>query len=128
MKYLFILLFISAGFISYSQNTNKPPVINIDSIKRVLAKEPVKYDTLIAMVTYTNKENQVQEDTCTMYLYAKKSYIFLNFGQFNEKSIVKFSKFKNDYVIYPNWAISKIVRLRNNKSLYKGRIIKFIKL
>ena len=116
------------GVSVFAQKEYKPHLSNIDSLKRVLEKEPVKYDTLLTLVTYTNKDNKVQKDTCTMYLYAKKSYIFFNFGQFKDKSIVKYSKVKDEYVIYPNWEILRIIRLRNNESLYKGRIIKFVKL
>ena len=71
----------------------------------------------------TGRESAMKLKTETLFPHR-----FFNFGQFKDKSIVKYSKVKDEYVIYPNWEILRIIRLRNNESLYKGRIIKFVKL
>ena len=123
MKKYIVLLFIP--FISFGQNY-KPDAINLDSLKRIINDRSVKYDTIEAVVTYINKYKQLQDDTCTIFLEAKKSYVFYDFGQFKECE-VKFSRIGH-YVVYPNWEILQIMRYRKKETLYKGRIIKFKRL
>ncbi len=121
MKRIILILCLLVSLSCSSQNY-RPRSINIDSLKSAWNKG-IMYDSFKAVVTYINKEAVQQTDTCIIYLEAKKCYIFYNFGQFSESAVKIFEV--GNYIVFPNWEIFRCLRIRENESLYKARIIKF---
>jgi hypothetical protein len=81
------------------------------------------YDTMEVFATIQDRDGIIKTEPCTLRLKAKKVIVLEDVGQFENITGIKRA---GRFVLIPDWRINKLIRKRNSKSLYKGRIIKII--
>jgi len=121
---LAIAIIINGIIIAQPANRiNLPNQLDISAIKASMAGQFPKYDTVIALVVYQDKDSIVKKDTCSLQLRAKKLYVIENYGQYDKNNLPYGVTLLEHYAIITDWKVYKAIRLHNGKSFYKGRVL-----